>query len=75
MIHEPGEPFLAGGFVREVDVTGFASHVLRVVDATYGFVQGGASIAATDYDGAVEVFAQGFEDVDAELLQVAHYVK
>lgn len=75
LIHEPGEPFLAGGFIRNMDVTGFTSHVLGIGYTTYGFVQGLRAVAAADYDGAVEVFTQGFEDVDAELLQVADHVE
>lgn len=75
LIHEPGEPFLAGGFVGEVDVTGFAGHVLGIGYTADGFVKGGATVATADYDGAVEVFAQGFEDVDAELLKVADNIE
>ena len=75
IVHTPHKPSLASGFIWDVDVTGFSGHVLRVGDTAYGFVQGWRAVAAADYDGAVEVLAQGFEDVDAELLQVADHVE
>ena len=75
IVHKPHKPSLASGFVGEEDVTGFAGPVMRVGDTAYGFVQGRRTVAAGDDDRTVEVFAQGFKDVDAKLLQVADYVE
>ena len=75
IVHEPHKPSLASGFIWDVDVGCFSGHVLRVGDTAYGFVQGRRTVAAADDDRTVEVFAQGFEDVDAKLLQVADCVE
>ena len=72
---EDGKPITEFLRIGVVDVTGFAGHVLRVGDTAYGLVQGRRTVAAADDDRTVEVFAQGFEDADAKLLQVADYVE
>lgn len=45
--------------------------MLAVAYASYCFVQQGAAVAAGDGDGLVHPFAQGVEDLLAEVLQVA----
>ena len=59
IVHKPHKPSLASGFIGDVDVTGFAGHVLRVGDTAYGLVQGRRTVAAADDDWAVEVLSQG----------------
>lgn len=71
LIHKPYKPFLADGGRRKVDVGGFACHVLTCCYTSYGCVQCWTSIAAADGYRAVEVFAERFENVDAELLEIA----
>ena len=75
VVHKPDKPSLAGGFVWNVNVGCFTILVLGIGYTADSFVKGGATEATADDDRAVEVFAQGFEDVDAELLQVADNVE
>lgn len=44
--------------------------MLAVAYASYGFVQQGAAVTAGDGDGFVHPFAERFEDLLAEVLQV-----
>lgn len=73
IVHKPYKPTLASGGRRKVDVGCLTCHVLTCCYTTYGFVQCLASIAAADGDWAVEVLTERFEDVDAELLEIADY--
>lgn len=73
LIHKPYKPFLADGGRRKVDVGCLTCHVLTCCYTTYGFVQCLASVARADGDWAVEVLTEGFENVDAELLEIADY--
>ena len=75
VVHYPEEPTLTGGFVRNVNIGGLACHVLTCCYTSYGFVQCLASVAGTDGDWAVEVFAERFENVDAELLEIRNNLK
>ena len=68
---EPVEPFAACLLVGDVDVGGFARHVLGGFGAAYCLVKGWGAVAAGDGDGAGCVGAEGFEDVEAELLEIA----
>lgn len=48
VVHEPGEPSAEFLLVGEVDVTGFAGHVLRARRTAYEFVELGATVAGAD---------------------------
>lgn len=69
----PEEPTLAGGFIGNADVGSFACHVLARCHTTDRSVKAWRTIAGTDRNRAVEVFAEGFENVDAELLEIADH--
>ena len=62
---------LAGGFVGQADVGSFARLVLGVLDSSYQLVELGAAVAGVDDYGTAYPEAQGFEDLLAEVLQVA----
>ena len=62
---------LAGGLVGQADVGCFACLVLGVFDSSYQLVELGASVAGVDDYRPPYPLAQGFEDLLAEVLQVA----
>lgn len=69
--HEPCEPFAKLLLVGEVDVTGFAGHVLRGGGTTYELVELGATVAGADDDGFVDVRPKRFKNLLAEVAKVA----
>lgn len=56
------------------DVGGFATDVLAGVDASHGGIEVGTAVTAGYFDRDAKVFAEGFEDVKAELLEVADFL-
>ena len=62
---------LASGLVGQADVGSFACLVLGVFDSSYQLVELGASVAGVDDYRPSYPLAQGFEDLLAEVLQVA----
>ena len=62
---------LASGLVGQADVGCFACLVLGVLDSSYQLVELRASVAGVDDYGTAYPLAQGFEDLLAEVLQVA----
>ena len=71
VVHYPEEPTLTSSFVRKVDVGCLTCHVLRGGCASYGIVESRTTIARADGNRAIEVFTERFENVDAELLEIA----
>ena len=61
----------AGGCIRDKDVGGAATRVVRGLHATDGGVEPWRAVAAVDADGVAEVGPQRLQDVEAELLEVA----
>ena len=71
VVHHPGEPLAARLGVRNKNVGGAAPRVVRGFHAPYGGVEPWRAVAAVDADGVAEVGPQRFQDVEAELLEVA----
>lgn len=63
---------LAGFLVGQVDVGGISVNVIAGGNTTYCFVEFGATIAAANDDGCVEVLTKWLQAVVAECLKVAH---
>ena len=59
IVHKPHKPSLASGFVGEVDVTGFAGHVLAGRTASDGSVELGTAVAGADDHGFVHLLTEG----------------
>ena len=62
---------LAGGFVGQVDVGCFACLVLGVLDSSYQLVELRTAVSGVDDYRPSYPLAQRFEDLLAEVLQVA----
>ena len=71
VVHHPGEPLAARLGVRNKNVGGAAAGVVRGLHAPDGGVEPWRAVAAVDADGVAEVGPQRFQDVEAELLEVA----
>ena len=71
VVHHPGEPLAARLGVRNKNVGGAATGVVRGLHATDGSVELWRPVAAVDADGVAEVGPQRLQDVEAELLEVA----
>ena len=71
VVHHPGKPFAARLGVRNKNVGGAAARVVRGFHAPHGGVEPWRPVAAVDADGVAEMGPQRFQDVEAELLEVA----
>ena len=71
VVHHPGKPLAARLDVRDKNVGSAAARVVRGLHAPYGDVEPWRAVAAVDADGVAEVGPQRFQDVEAELLEVA----
>ncbi len=60
--------------IGDENVTGFASHVLRVADSTYSFVEFRTTVAGTDDDGFLPIGSQGPKALLAEVCEVGDYL-
>lgn len=75
VIHNPFEPLFADGFGGDAEVSRLARHVLACCAASYGLIQSRRAIAGAYHNRGIEVRAERFEDVDAELLEIRDDLK
>jgi len=72
VVENPEEPVVTGLEIWKADVRSFAKKVLGVGDTTYKAIQFGTTVAGGDNHRNINVLAEGFKNLNAEIPEVGN---